>query len=157
MKTSRKNNKGFTLIELGIAVAISILLALAAVPYFNSRLPVYEIQNSTTEVASYLRMLRNQAISRNETLSFKFIPGNYQFRIYDEDNTILRTLDINKYSHGKVSFGSNSGFFNGQGQLLASSTKMDYTTLTISITDDRTSEAREIRINSNGRISSRES
>ena len=147
---SKNHNRGFTLIEIMMAAGISIMLALAAAPYFTSRLPRYEMDNTTGEISGYLRSLRNEAISRNETLHFQTKNNFHTLDIYDEDNVVIKTIEITDYKKGSIHFDNPKVFFNSQGQLLAPN--LSYTTLTITIGDSRSTDTRQIRVTSNGRI-----
>lgn len=66
----QRNTRGFTLLELVIALAIAALLAALALPAISR--PPSRIQVSTTahDIASALRLTRSRAIAQNQALLF---------------------------------------------------------------------------------------
>lgn len=79
------NQKGFSLIEMVIAVAIIAILTGIAVPVYVSMKPSLWLSGATRQIMSDLMWARMQAISQNN--EFRIIyDNNHRYRILDDDN-----------------------------------------------------------------------
>ncbi|GAN31670.1 MAG: type II secretion system protein GspH [Candidatus Brocadia sp. AMX2] len=79
------NQKGFSLIEMVIAVAIIAILTGIAVPVYVSMKPSLWLSGATRQIMGDLMWARMQAISQNN--EFRIIyDNNHRYRILDDDN-----------------------------------------------------------------------
>jgi len=77
-----RSNRGFTLIELMIALGIAGVLAAIAVPVFIESASRNEIWTASETIGSQIRQARLRAISRNRSYQVRFdCPSVGQFRI----------------------------------------------------------------------------
>ncbi len=61
--------KGFTLVELIVAIAIFAILAAMAVPSFNSFIDKYRVKRAADTLSAFLINAKSEAIKRNKTVS----------------------------------------------------------------------------------------
>jgi prepilin-type N-terminal cleavage/methylation domain-containing protein len=65
----KKNNSGFTLLELMIVVAISGVLLMAGIPAFRSMITTNQITSKTNDLIMSLKLARSTAITSGHTAS----------------------------------------------------------------------------------------
>lgn len=63
-------NKGFSLVELMIGIAVIAILATIALPEFKSILKDIQVRNAAESVANALQKARAEAVSRNRAVAF---------------------------------------------------------------------------------------
>lgn len=69
MKPSRSSVSGFTLTELLVVLAVAGILAMMAVPSFNSLVQSQRVKNAGFELYSSLALARSEAIKRNSDVT----------------------------------------------------------------------------------------
>lgn len=69
-------NRGFTLIEMAVVMAVMALLLFAAVPSFMSALANTRIRNTTESLQSGLQLARAEAVRRNQNVTFWLVETN---------------------------------------------------------------------------------
>ena len=67
--------RGFTLIELMIALAIGAILLMLGLPSFNEFLRNSEIRSTTESLVNGLRVARTEAVRRNQLVTFTLASG----------------------------------------------------------------------------------
>lgn len=72
VKNQGKSNKGFTLLELLVTVALISILAGVAVPNLLQHIPKYHAKGATNDIVGKLMMARIQAIQKNRDFSVFF-------------------------------------------------------------------------------------
>lgn len=77
--------KGFTLIELMIVIALMAILAAIAFPNFREFMVQRRLNGAARQVMSDLMHARMQAVSQNNRFSVTF-PSNHVYIILDDDN-----------------------------------------------------------------------
>jgi len=84
-----RKSKGFTLIELMFVLILLALMTRLAIPKASNLLG-FNLRSAATEVASYLRSAREQAVMRHERLRVRFdlANGSYWAETLDEEPVI---------------------------------------------------------------------
>lgn len=103
MKT-KNDNKGFTLLELIIVIAILAIMAIFSAPAIRSWVPNQQLRSAANELYANLQWAKMNAIKKNETWTVSFDPGNLQYQILDGDGASVRTTSLSGYSGG-IDFG----------------------------------------------------
>jgi type IV fimbrial biogenesis protein FimT len=122
-------SRGFTLIELMIALAIGSLLVMLGLPSFNEFLRNSEIRSTTESVVNGLRLARTEAVRRNQLVTFTLVSGGPGWTL-DQVNACPAT-NIQTYS--KSEGGTNTAAaitpaaavsvtFNGMGRITPTAT-----------------------------------
>lgn len=77
MVTSLRNYqiKGFTLIELIVAIAVAAILLTVAVPSLSNLIRNNRVTGQTNELVSMINFARNEAIRRNDSIDVDLIAG----------------------------------------------------------------------------------
>ena len=90
MKTNRvlkmDNQKGFSLIEMIVAVAIIATLTGIAIPVYIGMKPSIRLSGATRQIMGDLMWARMQAISQNNEFKISFLADNYRYTILDDDD-----------------------------------------------------------------------
>jgi len=97
--------RGFTLIEMMVAIAIAALLLLLAGPPFTTFLRNSEIRSTSESLVNGLRAAATEAARRNKTVTFELATGaDWQFWVLDDDDATRKTLQ----TYNRKEAGSNS-------------------------------------------------
>ena len=75
MHTQKRSNRGFTLIELMLVVAVLGIIVLIAAPSFQRAIHSNQLRTETSRLLSALNLARSEAISRNAIVSL--CPSRY--------------------------------------------------------------------------------
>ena len=73
-----ENSKGFTIIELMIAIGIIAIIAAVAVPNIIGWLPNYRLKSAARDLYSNFQKAKMEAAKRNESVVINFNPGTFQ-------------------------------------------------------------------------------
>ncbi len=80
MKCQRQYSTGFTLTELLLTLAIAGVVAVLAVPNFQSLVQSQRVKNASFELYSSLSLARSEAIKRNSNVTLTGVPyANNEF------------------------------------------------------------------------------
>jgi len=85
LRIHRANKKGFTLVELIIAVAIFAILGAISIPTFQSFLAQRRLNGAARELHSNLMSMRMQAVSENKWIALN-VDNNHQYTIFRDTN-----------------------------------------------------------------------
>lgn len=80
-----KNNKGLTLTELLIAIAVLAILTGIAVPQFRTLMNGYRLNGAARQVMGDLMWARMQAVKQNNEFKIFFL-NDHEYKILDDDD-----------------------------------------------------------------------
>lgn len=87
------NNKGYTLTELMVTVAIIGIVAGIAIPSFTSYLPRLRLNGAARDLISDLRLARSLAVGQNKQHKLVFDVANETYKIQRSPATDIRSVD----------------------------------------------------------------
>jgi prepilin-type N-terminal cleavage/methylation domain-containing protein len=100
-------NKGFTVIEVVVVMAIVAILSSIAIPGFSRWIPDYQLKNAARDLYSNLQLAKMTAVKENGVCRVEFdssvSPGTYLIR--SAANDVIRTVDLGTYGRG-MDFGT---------------------------------------------------
>ncbi|HSC62570.1 MAG TPA: GspH/FimT family pseudopilin [Caldimonas sp.] len=73
--TGSRRQRGLTLLELAIVVAIVAIVAAAAVPSFSALIEARRLDSAATRLAADVQLARSEAIARNRPLRLSLLAG----------------------------------------------------------------------------------
>ena len=94
------NNKGFTLTELTVALAIFGIMSAISIPSYFSWLPRHRLQTSVRHIYDDMNMAKSRAVKTNADIGIEFNTSNENYRIfidtdqdqiYDATETVIST------------------------------------------------------------------
>ncbi len=80
------HQKGFSFIEIIVAIAIIATLTGIAIPVYISMKPSIRLSGATSQIMGDLMWARMQAISQNNEFKMFFLVDNHRYTILDDDN-----------------------------------------------------------------------
>ena len=117
-----QRSRGFTLIELMVAISIFAILTMLAVPLYSQFIANTQIRSATESIVNGVRSAQTEAVKRNGQVEFRLDPAvGYAIYLVEEPDPALRTLNVLEASP-KVAITADGGLdrvtFNGLGRVL---------------------------------------
>lgn len=103
--------QGFTLLEVLIVLVIAVVAMALVVPNFSGGLGSVQLRSATREIASSLRYLRGQAVSKNTEAEFNV---NVETNVYkitgkDKNYSVPESINLRLITADSEITGENSG------------------------------------------------
>jgi len=99
-----KNEKGFSILELVVTIAVIGVMASIAIPSFSSWIPNYRLRNAAMDLHSNLQLAKMQAIRDNSTCSIEFDEEAQSYQLRDNADTEIKTVNLASYG-SDITFG----------------------------------------------------
>jgi prepilin-type N-terminal cleavage/methylation domain-containing protein len=80
------NNKGFTLTELTVTLALLGIMSAISIPSYFSWLPRHRLQTSVRQIYDDMNMARSRAVKTNADIGIAFNTSNETYRIFIDAN-----------------------------------------------------------------------
>ena len=150
--------RGFTLLELMVALAIAALLMMMGVPSFTTFLRNSEIRSTAESISNGLRLARTEATRLNAPVSFTLVGGtDASWAINRFDATTLTLIQPPLRTYSRLEAGKSSKTvivpaaavavtFNGLGRVISPSPTPKPNLQQIDVSSIVASEARTLRI-----------
>ena len=123
-----RSQKGFSLVELMVVVAITVILGMIAVPTLVTTYPIYKLKKTSRDLCSNLRKARSMAIKYNRDVVIVFDVVNHTYSIdggepielesgilYGAGSATAAAAPDNSLPDDGVSFEDNQVTFNARG------------------------------------------
>ena len=150
--------RGFTMLELMVAVTLAAMLLLAGLPSFTTFLRNAEIRSTAESISNGLRLARSEATRLNRPVSFTLAGGgdtSWTINIFNPVTGVLLQPPIDHYS--KLELGRNATAattpvnavavtFNGLGRIVSPSPVATPNLQQIEVRPIVSGEARTLRI-----------
>jgi prepilin-type N-terminal cleavage/methylation domain-containing protein len=82
----KQGNRGFTLIEMMVAIAIGAILMGVAIPNFTQMREGYRLRSATYDVFAALQRARAEAVKRNNNYRFSLVDAT-TYKLHNDSNS----------------------------------------------------------------------
>ncbi len=104
--------RGFTLLEVLVALALFTVLAAFSIPHWGALLPTYRLRSAARQLRSELSRIKMQAVSETARLRLVFSASGYSIERHDgtmyqpmgEDRSLLKGIDIRSTTRSSLGF-----------------------------------------------------
>jgi type IV fimbrial biogenesis protein FimT len=155
---SRSIARGFTMLELMVAVTLAGMLLLAGLPSFTTFLRNAEVRSTAESITNGLRQARSEATHLNRPVSFTLAGGgntSWTINIYNPVTGVLLQPPLDQYSRFEVGRSTTAATtpanavavtFNGLGRIVSPSPIATPNLQQIEVRSIVSGEARTLRI-----------
>jgi prepilin-type N-terminal cleavage/methylation domain-containing protein len=98
--SQHKSQRGFTVIDLVITLAVMSILAGIATPGINRWMSSYRLKSASTDLFSNMQMAKMGSVKENRVWSMAFTGSGYQ--VLDGEGEVVRSIDFNQDYSGKI-------------------------------------------------------
>jgi type IV fimbrial biogenesis protein FimT len=152
------SSRGFTLLELIVAMTITGMLLMLGLPSFTTFLRNSEIRSATESISNGLRLARSEATRLNLPVSFTLGTGgdpSWTINVFNPVTGTLRMPPIQRYSRFEVGTSSRvtnapagavAITFNGLGRIISPSPIATPNLQQIDVVSNVNGEARTLRV-----------
>jgi len=128
---NRESEKGFTLIEVMVTIAILGILIATASPGISSLLPNYRLKSATQDLFTNMQSAKMQAIKANSNYTITFDAINDSYNLNGTKNIVLTEYKSGVcYGHpsssSEIEYTSNSVSFTSRGMTTQNPTTWTY-------------------------------
>lgn len=122
MALARRSQRGMSLIELMVAVAVAVILAVLATPVYQTWVANQQVRTATDQMLDGLRIAQGEAIKRNQPVRFVFDNGDgWEVQLAADASVVIRSV-LRKEGTPKVKLsitpdGTESVVFDGLGRV----------------------------------------
>lgn len=113
--------RGVSLIEMMVAVAVAIILALLAMPIYQTWVASQQVRAATEQMLDGLRIAQGEAIKRNQPVRFVFDNGvGWEVQLAADDSVLRTSMRKEGSPYVKLAIapvGSDSVVFDGLGRV----------------------------------------
>ena len=104
--------RGFTLLEVLVALALVTILAAISVPHWGTLLPTYRLRSAARQLRADLSRIKMQAVSETARLRLVFSASRYSVEKYDgatyqpigDDRSLPKGIDIRSTTRSSLGF-----------------------------------------------------
>ncbi len=142
-------HRGFTLVELMVALTISLLLLLLALPQYTTWVADGEIRNGAESVVNGLRQTQLAAISQNRNAQFDLAAGGWTASMVGPPLVVIQSATFAEGAQHTTITGLDATLapattvaFNALGQIIPGATNL----VSIDITNPALASSRPLRV-----------
>lgn len=110
-----KNNKGFSLIELLVVLAVIFIMSTVSLIYFTSTKKLYKAEEQALQIVDLVQEARQRSLTQRETMRVELDLSTNAARLIDEnmagdasDDAIVRTIPFYDVSEVKINTKPNN-------------------------------------------------
>lgn len=155
MSCDLSRHRGFTIIELMIAVVILSIFIMLAAPSFAAWIMNTRIRTTTESVVSGLQLARNEAVRRNLAVQFVLGTGtdwkvcvNLTAGVCPDDTNLIQARAVGEGSNSSITIVASNGntvSFNSFGQMTVPAV-MGNSVVSFDVDGPDAAESRELRV-----------
>jgi prepilin-type N-terminal cleavage/methylation domain-containing protein len=101
---TRRDESGFTMIEVMVVIGIIAILAGAAIPGFSAWIPDYRLKSAVQDLYSNMQLAKMEAIRSNSQYRISFDTTNKTYQVIRPDGSTEKEVNLSDYGSG-VTYG----------------------------------------------------